>query len=47
MTTPLDDANAKLRYSVEVVNLQINLEAQQAQVCVAFGEGRWLAYCAC
>ncbi|KFM25649.1 Aprataxin [Auxenochlorella protothecoides] len=31
MTTPLDDANAKLRYSVEVVNLQINLEAQQAQ----------------
>ncbi len=35
LSTPVDDMHSVLKYEIEVVNLQINLEAETAQVCTA------------
>ena len=34
LSSPADDIHGQLRYTVEVVDLQINAEAEAAQVCV-------------
>ncbi len=33
LSSPLDDAHSVLKYEIEVVNLQFNVEAEMAQVC--------------
>mgnify|MGYP001113897673 CR=1 FL=1 len=33
LSSPLDDAHSMLKYEIEVVNLQFNVEAETAQVC--------------